>query len=506
MVDWPGWPHPLAFSWNAGMVLHVLKSDPALRELEHIQVNGPGLVYLFFYDRHGHHGLTKAAALAIHSHLADTFVEWIGRSAHFEVVPLLLEKGCLHVTAAQDSHRQCIWTQEQPNLPVHAAGIASSGSSLQLVGRAPPVPEGQDGGTEQEMPRASTGRPHTCPTKARPMPGGWGGSPPFSPECPGRADADDCSTASESGGGHRHQRYQQVERRLVPARLNLPMFQSTDANADVTYELWLFDVQGWLDQYDKVSMHPHIFGSLQGYPGKWAHSLPGGMNILLDELLRHMDCTFGNVCDYDSMMQSLYNICQKESETVEEYMLRVHEAVAVVKCAYLDQVPNEEEDLRQDHFYYGLIPSIRDVLSFAMADLPEREQADTSFNTLYHLAKKLEVHHQPRSTAKGGTLTHDPHKGYKYSTQRMCSYHRGRFVPIGSWAGGEHTTQTRPYRKTITEDDTSNEPLPNAGTSLFCVQGYRSLCMGLSTLWNFLHMAQGAFKNRTPTPKNNQMK
>ena len=26
-----------------------------------------------------------------------------------------------------------------------------------------------------------------------------------------------------------------------------------------------------------------------------------------------------------------------------------------------------------------------------MADLPEREQADTSFDTLYHLAKKLEV-------------------------------------------------------------------------------------------------------------------
>ena len=42
-----------------------------------------------------------------------------------------------------------------------------------------------------------------------------------------------------------------------------------DANADVTYEIWPFDVQGWLDQYDEVSMHPHIFGSLQGYPSKW---------------------------------------------------------------------------------------------------------------------------------------------------------------------------------------------------------------------------------------------
>ena len=43
-----------------------------------------------------------------------------------------------------------------------------------------------------------------------------------------------------------------------------------DANADVTYEIWCFDVQGWLDQYDEASMGPHIFGSLQGYPGKWA--------------------------------------------------------------------------------------------------------------------------------------------------------------------------------------------------------------------------------------------
>ena len=53
-----------------------------------------------------------------------------------------------------------------------------------------------------------------------------------------------------------------------------------------------------------------------------------------------------------------------------------------------------------------------------MADLVERKQADTSFNTLYHLAKKLEVHHhQPCNTTKGGALTHDSHKGYKkYST------------------------------------------------------------------------------------------
>ena len=187
--------------------------------------------------------------------------------------------------------------------------------------------------------------------------GGGGGSPPSSPERPGGADSDDYSTASESGEGCRHRRRRRAERRLAPARLNLPIFRSTDANADVTYEIWRFDVQGWLDQYDEASMCPHIFGSLQGYPGKWARSLPGGMNISLNDLLRCMDCTFGNVCDYNSMIRSLYEICQKENETVEEYMLRVHEAVAVVKRAYPDQVPNEGEGLRRDRFYYGLTPA-----------------------------------------------------------------------------------------------------------------------------------------------------
>ena len=96
--------------------------------------------------------------------------------------------------------------------------------------------------------------------------------------------------------------------------------------------------------------------------------------------------------------------------------------MAVVKRAYPNQVPNEGEGLRRDRFYYGLTPSLRDALSFAMADLPEREQADTSFDTLYHLAKKLKARHQPRSTPKLGSLTHDPHKGFKkYPTPVGCT-------------------------------------------------------------------------------------
>ena len=51
MADHLGCPHPPVFSWNVGMVMHMLKSDPTLRNIEHVQVNGPGMAYLFFFNK-----------------------------------------------------------------------------------------------------------------------------------------------------------------------------------------------------------------------------------------------------------------------------------------------------------------------------------------------------------------------------------------------------------------------------------------------------------------------
>ena len=65
LADHPGQPHPHTFSWNAGMVMHILKNDPVLRELEHVKVDGPGIAYLFFYDKQGHQGLGQDAADAV---------------------------------------------------------------------------------------------------------------------------------------------------------------------------------------------------------------------------------------------------------------------------------------------------------------------------------------------------------------------------------------------------------------------------------------------------------
>ena len=125
-----------------------------------------------------------------------------------------------------------------------------------------------------------------------------------------------------------------------------------DPNADVTYTLWRFDVQGWLDQYQEESMMPHIYASLQGYPGSWVHLLEDGGNITIPELLACMDHAFGDVCDYDTMIRSLYEIRQKENGSLEEYILQIHEVMAVICHAYPDQILDQGKNLTQDRFYH----------------------------------------------------------------------------------------------------------------------------------------------------------
>ena len=183
------------------------------------------------------------------------------------------------------------------------------------------------------------------PPKAHPIKDGAGNSPPSSPDR-GGADSDGNSTVSEALSSHHRRRRWQSEKHLTCMHLDMPIFKLTDPNADVTYTLWRFDVQGWLDQYQEESMMPHISSSSWGYPGRWVCLLEDGPNLTVTELLEHMDCAFGNVHEYDTMIQSLYEIRQKEDESMEEYMLQIHEAVVVIYLAYPDQVT--DHNLAQD--------------------------------------------------------------------------------------------------------------------------------------------------------------
>ena len=83
--------------------------------------------------------------------------------------------------------------------------------------------------------------------------------------------------------------------------------------------------------------------------------------------------------------------------------LGIHEAVTVIHHAYPDWVMDQGKNLAWDQFYQDLAPSLRDALEFTMAQLPEREQAGTSFDMLYTLAKKMEAC-QPTHSHRGARV------------------------------------------------------------------------------------------------------
>ena len=108
-----------------------------------------------------------------------------------------------------------------------------------------------------------------------------------------------------------------------------------------------------------------------------------------------------------------------------EYVLRIHDAVTVICCAYPECLPDQGRDSKKDRFYHGLHPYLHDTLSFAMVELPEREQVHPTFDTLYTLAKKSEAG-QPTRTCQ-----------YTPSSDMYREKHRHYPVPVGRVAALE---------------------------------------------------------------------
>ena len=202
MADRPGCPRAPAFSWNASMVLHVLKGDPTLRDLEHVQVNGPGMAYLFFYDKQDCMGLKQDATETLRACVAEAFSKWISRYAHFVIILLLLVEGWWRAMATSDRHCQRFRT-EYPNCPVPRMVSSESDSMPPLVGSTPPsvawMEQIEEGGGC--APRAPSSQPRGRFPKACPVKDGAGNSLPSSPDR-GGTDSDRYSTVSKAQNTH----------------------------------------------------------------------------------------------------------------------------------------------------------------------------------------------------------------------------------------------------------------------------------------------------------------
>ena len=85
-----------------------------------------------------------------------------------------------------------------------------------------------------------------------------------------------------------------------------------------------------------------------------------------------------------------------------------------------------------DRFYHSLSPSLHNALGLTMAELPEREQVNMSFDTLYMLAKKMEAH-QPSWSHSSGLGPSDAYRGksrrYPMPTGRVATLEDEELCP-----------------------------------------------------------------------------
>ena len=157
------------------------------------------------------------------------------------------------------------------NIPVMNAG--ESDSSGQLVGSVPQQ-AGRASGVEEVAKARLTSHtgaapPHRRPPKSQSTAVSGGGLPPSSPdrEAP---DSDGYSTASETTGhwhrcrGHRGSR---EKKWLAPARLDIPIFKSTDPGAEVMYTLWWLMWMPSLSSMMRPACAPQFLPVSMGTPG-----------------------------------------------------------------------------------------------------------------------------------------------------------------------------------------------------------------------------------------------
>ena len=179
MADHRGHPHPPAFSWNASMVMHILKNDPTLRDLEYVQVDNPGTAYLFFLDKQRCRGLSAEVADTLSAYLPGAFSEWISCSAHFVAIAIPLTEGRRLASAAANRCHQRLRMDPQGPL-LGAPPSSESDVGPVLVGSAPPTPVGRERGAKGEkVPAGPASRPRGRPLKkARPIKEVLANSPP----------------------------------------------------------------------------------------------------------------------------------------------------------------------------------------------------------------------------------------------------------------------------------------------------------------------------------------
>ncbi|XP_062566929.1 uncharacterized protein LOC134229238 [Saccostrea cucullata] len=135
----------------------------------------------------------------------------------------------------------------------------------------------------------------------------------------------------------------------------LPTFSGTDEpqKGEVRYEVWNFEVKCLLNsnQYPEHILLQAVRNSLKGLARSMLVSV--GDKASIQDILRKLDGFFGNVASGEKLMQSFYNDCQKEGESIVVYASRLEDTLS--KAIKFGHIGNEARDgMLRSKFWTGL--------------------------------------------------------------------------------------------------------------------------------------------------------
>ncbi|XP_062621853.1 uncharacterized protein LOC134283423 [Saccostrea cucullata] len=135
----------------------------------------------------------------------------------------------------------------------------------------------------------------------------------------------------------------------------LPTFSGTDEpqKGEVRYEVWNFEVRCLLNsnQYPEHILLQAIRNSLKGLARSMLVSV--GDKASIQDILKKLDGFFGNVASGETLMQSFYNDCQKEGESIIVFASRLEDTLS--KAIKFGHIGNEAKDgMLRSKFWTGL--------------------------------------------------------------------------------------------------------------------------------------------------------
>ena len=101
-------------------------------------------------------------------------------------------------------------------------------------------------------------------------------------------------------------------------KIHLSTFKGGEGKEDVLYLMWHFDIVAYLQVgcADK-DLLPHVYESLQGYPGDLVQST--GKDAYLDDILYYLDEHYRNAMTFDSLSREIYTMKQSPDENVSDF-------------------------------------------------------------------------------------------------------------------------------------------------------------------------------------------